>query len=345
MTVSVVQANQSPSGSFGNQLATVSQPVSPHTPGVTREDIDWATKLDKKMEYGYVPSDADQQRYNMIIGHLKAVRDGGGYVYKDTTSFSSNPRGFSAIGSLVGRTLSGGYVGYRYSNEMATITHDTFVSVKDGISQGHFGEAFKGLAGGLKSSGIIAVKAGGISSAINAATSLVSNTFETIAGRETASEAVGNVGADTVGGFLSGIGASIFSGVSTLGLSLAGTAGLPLTIIGVAGGAVGSVLIDKAYKGAGLFSIIKGKITSVLDSKFNKTHAVSASKFSSQNPNAVSTTNASLLPVATQTPGAQTYAPQASAQPLLPTMPAQPMMAPAAMMSPAALMASSRAAA
>lgn len=268
MTVSAIQPlNTIPGTLSPQQSPNPLQPVSPHTPDVSPADIDWAQKLDKKMEYGYIPSDSDQKRYNMIVGHLKAVRDGGGYIYQDTTSFSNNPRGFSAIGSLLGRTFSGGYIGYRYSNDVANITHESFLQIKQGIHAGDFGQAIKGLAGGLKGTGIIAIKAGGISSAINAGTSIVSNVFETISGRQTGTEAVGNVAADTVGGFLSGIGASIFSGISTLGLSLAGSVGVPLTIIGVAGGAVGSVLIDKAYKGSGLFTIIKSKVTGFIDKK------------------------------------------------------------------------------
>ena len=265
MTVSAVQPLNSISGTLSPQQTRSSlQPVSSNTPSVTHEDIDWAQKLDKKMEYGYIPSEADQQRYNRVVGHLKAIRDGGGYVYQDTTSFSNNPRGFSAIGSMFGRIASGGYIGYRYSQDVAAVTHDSFIAIKNGISHGSFSEAFQGFAGGVKAGGVIALKAGGISSAINAGTSVVSNVFETVAGRQTGSEAIGNVAADTVGGFISGVGASVFSGISTLGLSLAGTVGLPLTIIGVAGGVVGSVLLDKGYKASGLFSIIKGKVTDFL---------------------------------------------------------------------------------
>ncbi len=242
----------------GTVTAPVMAPVS-------REEIEWAKKLDKKMEYGYVPDTAEQNRYNKVVAQLTGIKDGGGYVYQDTTSFSNNPRGFSAIGSLVGRTLSGGYVGYRYGGEVATITHTTYQNVKSGIVNGQFGQAFKGLAGGLKQVGVISIKAGGISSAINAGTSLFANTFETISGRQTAKEAVGNVAADTVGGFLSGMGASVFSGMASLGVTLAGAGGLPITIAAVAGGAVGSLLLDKAYKASGLFTLLKSKITKTLE--------------------------------------------------------------------------------
>ncbi|PIQ26488.1 hypothetical protein COW36_21685 [bacterium (Candidatus Blackallbacteria) CG17_big_fil_post_rev_8_21_14_2_50_48_46] len=241
-------------------------PVSaPTKPVVTREDIDWAQKLDKKMEIGYVPSPEDQKRYNQIVANLTAVKDGGGYAYQDTTSFSNNPRGFSAIGSLVGRTLSGGYVGYAYGAEFATVTQSTYQTVKNGIVGGQFGQAFKGLAGGLKQTGIISLKAGGISSAINAGTSLISNAFETISGRQTAKEAVGNVAADTVGGFLSGAGAAVFSGMTTLGVSIAGAGSLPLTIASVAGGVVGSLLVDKGFKASGLFTMLKNKVTRMFE--------------------------------------------------------------------------------
>lgn len=265
MTVTALHPLTTISGKLSQEPLKPLTPVSGTTPHVSPDDIEWAKKFDKKMEYGWIPSDADQTRYNKIVEGLKSIRDGGGYVYKDTTSFSNNPRGFSAIGSLLGRTLSGGYIGYRYSNEVATITHTAYNQIKTGIGSGDFGGALKGLAGGIKSSGIIALKAGGISSAINAGTSVVSNVVETLSGRQTGTEAVGNVAADTVGGFLSGVGASAFSGISTLGLSLAGTVGLPLTIIGVAGGAVGSVLIDKAYKASGLFTNVKSKVIKLID--------------------------------------------------------------------------------
>lgn len=266
MTVTAIQPSTPLSGRLQMmQTGKPVQSVSNDVPSVSHEDIEWAKKLDKKMELGFIPSQPDQQRYNRVVEHLKAIRDGGGTVYQDTTSFSSNPRGFSAIGSLLGRTLSGGYIGYRYSHDMADVSLTTYNAVKTGITTGDFGGALKGLAGGLKDGGVISLKAGGISSAINAGTSVVSNVFETIAGRQTGSEAVGNVAADTVGGFLSGVGASAFSGLSTLGISLAGVVGLPLTIVGVAGGAVGSILIDKAYKASGLFSVIKTKTTKLID--------------------------------------------------------------------------------
>lgn len=247
------------------RLASAAPKSAPVSSSVSREDIDWAKKLDKKMELGYVPNNEEQKRYNQIVAQLTAIKDGGGYVYEDKTSFSNNPRGFSAIGSLVGRTFSGGYIGYRYSHDVATISRDTYQAIKSGITGGQWGDAFKGLAGGLKQTGIIALKAGGISSAMNAGTSLISNIFETTGGRQTAKEAVGNIAADTVGGFLSGIGATVFSGAATLGISLAHVGGLPVTIAGVAGGVVGSLLIDKVYKASGLFTMLKNKVMRVLE--------------------------------------------------------------------------------
>lgn len=260
---SIQTLHVSPSFSTVTHLSGVrsqSLPSQNTSPSVSREDIEWAKKLDKKMEFGYIPNAEEQRRYNQIVARLTGIRDSGGYVYEDKTSFSNNPRGFSAIGSLVGRTFSGGYVGYRYSHDVATISRDTYQAIKSGIAGGQWGDAIKGLAGGLKQTGIIALKAGGISSAINAGTSLIANVFETAAGRQTAKEAVGNVAADTVGGLLSGVGATLFSGVATLGISLAQVSGLPLTIAGVAGGAVGSLLIDKAYKASGLFTLLKNKV-------------------------------------------------------------------------------------
>ncbi|MGV3523187.1 MAG: hypothetical protein ACO1RX_03125 [Candidatus Sericytochromatia bacterium] len=262
---------QSVSGKLAHQLNPKPLlPLAPHANPVTPDDLEWAEKLDRKMEYGHVPSAEEQRRYNQIVENLKAVRDGGGYVYQDTTSFSNNPRGVAAIGSLVGRTLSGGFIGYRYGGNVSGILSNTLSQTKNSLANGEILGAVKNVAVGLKQTGVVSLKAGGISSAINAGTSVISNVAETLAGRQTGSEAVGNVTADTVGGFISGFGASIFSGVSTLGLTMAGAAGLPLTLVGVAGGAVGSVLLDKAYKASGLFSLIKNKVMGLLDEELPK---------------------------------------------------------------------------
>jgi len=242
------------------------RPISETAPIVSKEDIDWAQKLDKKMQFGWIPNEVDQAKYNTIVANLTAVRDGGGYVYEDTTSFSNNPRGIASIGSIIGRTLSGGYIGYQYGDDVSRITQTTYQNVKQGVVGGNWGEAGKGLVVGIKQAGAISLKAGAISSAINASTSIAANIFETISGRQTGQEGIGNVVSDTVGGFLSGVGATAFSGLSTLGISVAGVGGIPLMIAGVAGGAVGSVLIDMLYKGSGLFSLIKGRTMEALGS-------------------------------------------------------------------------------
>ncbi len=240
------------------------EPIS-DAPRVAPADLEWAEKLDKKMEWGYIPKAEEKQRYDNIVANLAAIRDGGGYVYEDKTSFSSNPQGISAIGSLVGRGLSGGYIGYRYGDRVGQITLDTYKQIKLGLGAGEPAQAWGGFVSGFKQAGALSLKAGGISTAINASTSIVANVIDTVSGNQTRSEAIGNVAGDTVGGFFSGIGASLFSGTATLGMTLAGSAGLPVTIMGVAGGVVGSVLIDKAYKGSGLFTLIKARTMEAID--------------------------------------------------------------------------------
>jgi hypothetical protein len=263
-----VQVN-SPTTSFSSvslQLQSSTTPNKrPATPNISREDIEWAQKLDKKMELGWVPSPEDQQRYNHIVASLKNIRDDGGYVYQDTTSFSNNPRGIAAIGSLTGKIISGGYIGYRYSGDVAAISRQTYESVKSGLTSGNITDSLKELGKGAKGVGIISLKAAGISAGLSASISTASNIAEVVSGRQTGKEAVGNVAADTVGGILSGVGATVFSGISTLGMSLAGAVGLPITIAGVAGGVVGSVLLDKAYKGSGLFTALKNRTVRLLD--------------------------------------------------------------------------------
>lgn len=240
------------------------EPISDVT-RVSPSDLEWAEKLDKKMEWGYLPKAEEKNRYDNIVANLSAIRDGGGYVYEDKTSFSSNPQGISAIGSLVGRTLSGGYIGYRYGDQVGKITLDTYRQIKQGLSAGEPGQAWGGFVSGFKQTGMLSLKSGGISMGINAGTSMIANVVDTVSGNQTRTEAIGNVAGDTIGGFFSGVGASLLSGTATLGMTLAGSAGLPVTIMGVAGGAVGSVLIDKAYKGSGLFTLIKTRVMEAID--------------------------------------------------------------------------------
>lgn len=243
-------------------------------PDVSRDEIEWAKKLDTKMQFGYIPKAEERERYAKITTQLGNIRDNGGYVYEDKTSFSRNPKGIAAVGSIIGRTVSGGYVGYRYSGTMSKITLDTFNNVRSSLAAGKISEALKGAAVGLKQTGIVSLKAGAISGAINAATSLGANLISVAKGEETSSEAAGNVVSDTVGGFMSGVGATVFSGLSSLGLSMAGGAGLALTVMGVAGGAVGSVLTDMAFKGSGLFTVIKHRTTELWGDHFNKSKKV-----------------------------------------------------------------------
>lgn len=257
-----------PLPSLGDSLKKGLKPLEPisDVQRVSPEDLEWAEKLDKKMEWGYIPKADERTRYDIIVSKLTAIRDGGGYVYQDKTSFSNNPQGIAAIGSLVGRTLSGGYIGYRYGDRVGNITLDTYRQIKQGLTAGEPGQAWGGFVSGFKQAGALSLKSGGISSAINAGTSLVANVVDTAMGNQTGAEAMGNVAGDAVGGFFSGVGASIFSGTATLGMTLAGSAGLPVTIVGVAGGVVGSVLLDKAYKASGLFTLIKTRVMEAVDS-------------------------------------------------------------------------------
>ncbi len=240
------------------------EPIS-NAPRVVPEDLEWANKLDKKMEWGYIPRAAEKTRYDNIVANLTSIRDGGGYVYQDKTVFSNNPQGISAIGSLVGRTLSGGYIGYKYGDRVGTITRDTYNQVKNGLTAGEPGQAWGGFVTGFKQVGALSLKSGAISTVMNTGTSIVANVINTTAGNQSGAEGIGNVAGDAVGGFFSGVGASMFSGGATLGMTLAGATGLPVTIVGVAGGAVGSVLIDKAYKGSGLFTVIKNRVMEAID--------------------------------------------------------------------------------
>lgn len=228
-------------------------------------DIDWAEKLDKKMEYGYVPSLPEQERYNQVLKQLHSIKQDGGYVYQDKTAFSSNPRGVAAVGSMVGKALSGGWIGYKYGGDMSHTYKETFLQVKSDVAGGNISGAFRSLGVGIKDAGVIAAKSAGISAVISAGAAVASNIFEMAAGRQTAKESVANVAADTVGGLLTGATASTFAGLSTLGLSFAGVTGLPLTILGVTSGAVGSLLMDKLYKASGLFTMLKNRVSRVIE--------------------------------------------------------------------------------
>lgn len=295
LNVGAVTAQVSSPGVISrSQSATHASGTIPE-PIVSREEIDWAQKLDTKMQFGYIPKAEERQRYANITQKLGNIRDNGGYVYEDKSSFSRNPKGIAAVGSIIGRTLSGGYIGHRYSGTMSKITLDTFNTVKGSLAAGKISEALKGAAVGLKQTGALSLKAGAISSAINAVTSLGANAISVAKGEESSSEAAGNVVSDTVGGFLSGVGATVFSGLSSLGLSMAGGAGLALTVMGVAGGAVGSVLTDMVFKGSGLFTVIKHRTTEVWGDRFNDSKKVRA--VDPQTPEAPTETPIALPPL------------------------------------------------
>lgn len=232
---------------------------------LTADEIDWAIKIDKRRELGYVPGAEVQERYNKVIQQLQGIHTNGGYIYEDTTAVSSNPKGFAAIGSLVGRTLSGGYVGYQYAKPFAREITTTVEAIKQGGGIGNIGNTAKQIAFGIRDVGLVTAKAGGISAAINGGVSVVSNLVEMTTGNLSTADAVGNVAADTVGGLLSGMAGAGFAGMSVLGMTAAKVGGLPTTIMAVTAGVVGSLVMDKIYKGSGLFTILKTKVSGFLD--------------------------------------------------------------------------------
>ena len=121
-------------------------------------------------------------------------------------------------------------------------------ALKQGLSE---------IGGGLLSGAENGALFGGlISAAVNG--------YEVVTGREQLSQAAGGVTADTAGGAVSGLAGAATSGLALAAAGAVGlTAGLPLTLLGVAAGVGGAFLANTLFKNSGLYNDIKNGVTSL----------------------------------------------------------------------------------
>lgn len=141
------------------------------------------------------------------------------------------------IGS-VGDLLIGGIVGSKFNGGFA----DAIGKIRaDGFSLDN-----------LKGVGKLSLKAGGLSAGLSGAVSAFQNIKATVRGDISEREAFGNIGADTIGGLMTGTTAGLGAGAATLALRSFGLAGLPLTIGAAAAGALGGLGGSKLYEVTGL---------------------------------------------------------------------------------------------
>ena len=133
-----------------------------------------------------------------------------------------------------------------------------------GLLQG--GAASAGSGSGLKQ-GLSEIGGGLLSGAENGAlfgglVSAAVNGYEVVTGKEQLSQAAGGVTADTADGAVSGVAGAAVSGIAIAAAGALGlTAGLPLTLLGIAAGLGGAFLGNTLFKGSGIYDDIKNAVT------------------------------------------------------------------------------------
>ena len=134
----------------------------------------------------------------------------------------------------------------------------------DSFLQG--GAASAGSGSGLKQ-GLSEIGGGLLSGAEHGALfggliSAAINGYEVVTGKEQLSQAAGGVTADTADGAVSGVAGAAVSGIAIAAAGALGlTAGLPLTLLGVAAGLGGAFLGNTLFKGSGIYDDIKNAVT------------------------------------------------------------------------------------
>lgn len=161
---------------------------------------------------------------------VKVPAAGGGVTGSPSDVFKPNG------GPQPGSATSGGTVGQ-----------------SGGMIRSGLAKVFDGMKAGAKNGAVF----GGLISA-------VVNGFQVLTGKKRFGEGVGTVAADTASGAVSGALGAAASGLTIAAAGVFGlTAGLPLTIIGIAGGLLGAILGDRLFKGTGIYAGIKGFISKI----------------------------------------------------------------------------------
>ena len=92
------------------------------------------------------------------------------------------------------------------------------------------------------------------------AISALSNGYQVLTGKKSGGDAIGTLAADTTVATLAGAGGALAGGATTLGLSLAGMGGLPVTILAAGIGLAGAVGIHMLTQKTGLYDSIKNAV-------------------------------------------------------------------------------------
>lgn len=135
--------------------------------------------------------------------------------------------------------VSGGVTAYKYHDNVAGVGKNFGSAIKSGSAN----QIMDSVTNGTKTMAVTAANAAGIGALISGGTSLISNTFSFIQGRNTAGNATANVAADTIKGAVSGIGGALGGGLTNIGMGLIGFTGTPLVVASVVGGVVGAALL------------------------------------------------------------------------------------------------------
>ena len=147
--------------------------------------------------------------------------------------FSTNSSGRVSGDSDLTKSIVGGIAGYKY--------HPNFLGGESGAIQSALGASI------------------GIGSLISGSLSILKNVNALTHGQQSAGQSIGNIITDTVQGAVSGIGGVTVGGLSAMALKGMGLVSkTPLAIVGVIGGAVGAVMLNKILNTEGLRKVLAG---------------------------------------------------------------------------------------
>ncbi|MEK7432231.1 MAG: hypothetical protein AABZ74_03780 [Cyanobacteriota bacterium] len=176
---------------------------------------------------------------------------------------------FTQISTYVGSAAGGGIGAMKSVGNMNLITQGmkgTHLSNPDGTETeigGGIGAKVKGMSAGIKELGGSAVTGAKYGAILGGAVSALSNAYGVLTGKQSTSEAVGKLTADTITATLSGAGGAVL-GTATAGLiGMAGFSGLATMIPAVGLGMVGAVGITYLAQSTGMYDKIKTTVQNI----------------------------------------------------------------------------------
>ncbi len=216
-------------------------PVLPPTSGAATPLTGGPSKINIGLEFSGPAQAREVTTIKVIRQPLKVngVPSGGGSTAAAVDDVANGVGANGATGTTGSTGATGG----------SSTASSTGSALRSGL-----GKILEGAKAGAKNGALF----GGVISA-------VINGFQVLTGKKRLSEGVGTVAADTASGAVAGATGAVASGLVLAAAGAFGlTAGLPLTILGIAGGLLGGFIGDKFFKGTGIYDGIKGLFTKLL---------------------------------------------------------------------------------